>query len=107
MTTGKPLFPGADVSQQCELIFKYPRYFITNRFRLLGTPTDQALPDIANMPGYKIIFDFPLFPAQKLQDVIPDQEPEYYTLLSVPCNFTIRPLSQSTLSYDPLKRIQA
>ncbi|KAK4056845.1 Cyclin-dependent kinase catalytic subunit [Microbotryomycetes sp. JL221] len=82
MASGVPLIPG---DSEIDQIFK--------TFRLLGTPTADAWPGLAQMPDFKTAF--PKWKAQNLQDVLPDMEPMAIHLL------------QQMLVYDPQYRVSA
>jgi len=82
MATGKTLFPGKNNKDQLLQIFK-----------LLGTPTEKEWPGIKEFPEYRD--DWPVYPMQKVQQLIPGLDDDGYDLLS------------QMLTYDPTKRILA
>jgi serine/threonine protein kinase len=82
MATGKTLFPGKNNKDQLLQIFK-----------VLGTPTEKDWPTIKQLPEFKE--DFPVYPHQKLQDIVPALDEDGYDLLG------------KMLTFDPAQRIPA
>jgi len=82
MATGKTLFPGKNNKDQLLQIFK-----------VLGTPTEKDWPTVKQLPEFKE--DFPIYPPQKLQQIVPGLDDEGYDLL------------QKMLTFDPAQRIPA
>jgi len=82
MVNGRPLFPGANDSDQLMKIFK-----------LLGTPNKKAWPALADLPEYKE--NFPVYPAQPLKKVCRRLDNVGLELLG------------RMLQFDPSKRISA
>jgi len=82
MVNGRPLFPGSSEQDQLLKIFK-----------LLGTPTPQSWPGIAELPEYK--GGYPLYAPQKLSKHVRKLSKHALNLL------------ESLLQYDPQKRISA
>ncbi|KAI8981898.1 serine/threonine-protein kinase pef1 [Mycotypha africana] len=80
--TGKPLFPGTTNDDQLQKIF-----------RLLGTPTEQTWPNIAQLPEYKP--PQVVYPAQHMSQILPAVDPNGINLLS------------RMLQYQPQMRITA
>lgn len=70
MFTGRPLFPGTGNEDQLMKIF-----------RLMGTPTVQSWPKIAEYPEYKD--SFPRWPQQDLRLPVPQAPPEAIQLLQM------------------------
>lgn len=68
MFTGRPLFPGTGNEDQLQKIF-----------RLMGTPTPQTWPKIAEFPEYKA--EFPRYPKQDLRMPVPQADPQALRLL--------------------------
>jgi len=59
MITGKPLFPGKDTQDQLLRIFK-----------IMGTPNEETWPTITELPEFKNLHNFPVFPAKNLKEVV-------------------------------------
>lgn len=67
---GRPLFPGSDVDDQLKRIFK-----------LLGTPTEESWPGLAQLPDYK---PFPVYhPPMSFSPVVPKLNSKGRDLLQV------------------------
>lgn len=67
---GRPLFPGSDVDDQLRRIFK-----------LLGTPTEDSWPGLAQLPDYK---PFPVYhPSMSFTQVVPKLNSKGRDLLQV------------------------
>lgn len=82
MVTGRPLFPGRDAKDELLKIFK-----------ILGTPRVADWPAMEDLPEYSE--DFPTFPAQELENVVPGLCEAGYDLL------------KNLLKYDPKERLTA
>eukprot|EP01100_Stratorugosa_tubuloviscum_P000914 TRINITY_DN1201_c1_g1_i2.p1 TRINITY_DN1201_c1_g1~~TRINITY_DN1201_c1_g1_i2.p1 ORF type:complete len:297 (+),score=128.18 TRINITY_DN1201_c1_g1_i2:103-993(+) len=82
MVTGRALFPGANSNDQLLKIF-----------RILGTPTEETLPGVTELPEFRR--DFPDFPTQDIRAYVPDLDINGYELL------------ESMLKYNPAQRITA
>ena len=70
MVTGQPLLPGGSENDQLLRIFK-----------LLGTPTVQSWPGLAQLPDYKE--DFPVYKAQSWKQICPNLDNAGLDLFSV------------------------
>ncbi|KAJ7221948.1 kinase-like domain-containing protein [Mycena rebaudengoi] len=79
---GQPLFPG---DSEIDQIFKI--------FRILGTPNEENWPGVQGLSDYKTTF--PQWSSQELTRVVPALDTDGIELL------------QSTLTYNPAKRISA
>ncbi|EEB13881.1 mitogen-activated protein kinase ERK-A, putative [Pediculus humanus corporis] len=76
---GRPLFPGSDVDDQLKRIFK-----------LLGTPTEESWPGLAQLPDYK---PFPVYhPSMSFTQVVPKLNSKGRDLLQrlLVCNPALR-----------------
>eukprot|EP00771_Trimastix_marina_P003872 gnl/Trimastix_PCT/584.p1 GENE.gnl/Trimastix_PCT/584~~gnl/Trimastix_PCT/584.p1 ORF type:complete len:322 (-),score=93.93 gnl/Trimastix_PCT/584:77-970(-) len=82
MCNGRPLFPGSSEKDEMHRIFK-----------ILGTPSPQTWPGIAELPEYKT--DFPQYPPRHFTSVVPSLDPVGIDLLT------------RMLQYDPQNRITA
>mmetsp|Transcript_23287 Transcript_23287/g.46356 ORF Transcript_23287/g.46356 Transcript_23287/m.46356 type:complete len:297 (-) Transcript_23287:4-894(-) len=82
MVNGRPLFAGTSEADQLDRIF-----------RNLGTPTEEIYPAITELPEYKD--DFPLYPLQSVDTLVPNLDPVGIDLMS------------QMLCYDPAGRITA
>lgn len=83
MACGRPLFPGNKVEEELRLIFK-----------LLGTPSDQTLPDVTSRTEFQAL-KLPFYPGEPLQRFALRLDADGIDLLE---NF---------LRYNPLSRISA
>lgn len=73
---GRPLFPGSDVDDQLKRIFK-----------LLGTPTEESWPGLAQLPDYK---PFPVYhPSMSFTQVVPKLNSKGRDLLQVGTLYSI------------------
>jgi len=59
MITGKPLFPGKDTQDELLRIFK-----------IMGTPNEEVWPSIVELPDYKNLANFPVFPPKNMKELI-------------------------------------
>ncbi|KAI8885581.1 protein serine/threonine kinase [Backusella circina FSU 941] len=82
MASGRPIFPGSSTSDQLQKIFK-----------VLGTPTEEIWPKMAQFPEYKR--DFEIFPKISLETIVPKLDSLGIDLL------------KRLLEYPPEKRITA
>lgn len=82
MATGRPLFPGGNTNDQ-----------LMHIFRILGTPNAQTWPAVVELPEWDE--NFPIYPAKKLEKVVPGLTEQGYDIL------------KKCLQYDPSKRITA
>jgi len=84
MVNGRPLFPGSSESDQLSKIFK-----------TLGTPTKKTWPTVTELPEYKAIENFPVYPVQTLKKIVRRLDNTGLELLG------------RMLQFDPAKRISA
>jgi len=82
LVTKRPLFPG---DSEIDELFRI--------FRTLGTPNEQTWPGVSTMPDFKDTF--PLWPAQRIELVVPGLD-------AVGCD-----LLSKMLTYEPSSRISA
>jgi serine/threonine protein kinase len=83
MVNGVPLFTGTSDDTQLDIIFRH-----------LGTPDDNILPGMSELPNYKK--DFPKYPIlTHLNSLVPTLDEVGVDLIS------------SMLAYDPMRRITA
>jgi len=84
MVTGRPLFPGKDTNDQLYRIIK-----------LMGTPTEENWPTITELPDFKNLANFPVFPTKPLPEIVPGLDSVGYDLLGL------------MIRYNPALRVTA
>jgi len=84
MVNGRPLFPGSSEQDQLMKIFK-----------TLGTATKKTWPSMADLPDYKTVETFPVYPVQSLKKICRRLDNVGLELLG------------RMLQFDPAKRISA
>ena len=85
---GRPLFPGSDVDDQLKRIFK-----------LLGTPTEESWPGLAQLPDYK---PFPIYhPSMSFSQVVPKLNSKGRDLLQrlLVCNPALRLAAEESMAH--------
>ncbi|KAJ9124863.1 hypothetical protein QFC24_002792 [Naganishia onofrii] len=80
----KPVFQGNDEIHQLEVIYE-----------IMGTPTEEEWPGLANMPWYELV---------KPKEVLPSRFEEYFAKR---LNTAGTELAKGLLHYDPAKRLTA
>jgi len=84
MVNGRPLFPGSSEQDQLMKIFK-----------TLGTPTKKIWTGMTDLPDYKVVESFPVYPVQSLKKICRRLDNVGLELLG------------RMLQFDPAKRISA
>jgi len=88
MLNGKALFQGIDPEDQLAQIVK-----------VLGTPDEKTWPGVSEFSGYK---DLPIFPGQKIHDVVPAADEDAIDLLEdmLVCDPSLRLSSPEVLQHS-------